>query len=285
MRLRRLICSPTLPVRARLLIAIPILIVVFAGSAAAQKTAPKKAATGATDGEQLFSMTCAVCHGKGGTGSIGPALRGPRFTTKYVAATMRAGRPGTMMSSFVSSFTAGEIEAIARYVASLQAPMGPAPDGLKGDPALGEGIFFANVVYACGHCHTVNGRGARVGPDLTARSRALSPRELFQRIVVVPHNAPDARYRTVRLTTKVGMILEGIPAGEMGNILFFYDTSTLPPLLRRIPKADITQREKRDESVMPSDYAAKLTLQELLNVVAFLKYGDPQPVTLSQVVK
>jgi putative heme-binding domain-containing protein len=266
--------------------------ILSAAMAAQQPAAPRgrgAAAPGATvaGGEELFSMTCSVCHGKGGTGSIGPALRGVKFSRDYVASVMRTGRPGTMMSSFVSSFSASEINAIAQYVASLQAPTGPAPDGLRGDPMNGDKIFFANVVYACSHCHTYNSRGGKVGPDLTAKARSLTPRDLFQRIVVVPHRETQPRYTTMRLTTKVGQIIEGIPSGEDKDVLHFYDTSSLPPIYRRIPKKDIKARERRDSPVMPNDYAAKLTLQELLDVVAFLKSAGatPTPVTLSQVVK
>jgi putative heme-binding domain-containing protein len=255
-------------------------------AAAARQAQPSRPAAAATSpqGEELFSMTCSVCHGKAGTGSIGPALRGPKFTRDFVASAVRTGRPGTMMSSFVSSFTAAEINAISAYVASLQVPTGPAPDGLRGEAARGEQVFFANVVYACGNCHTINNRGSKVGPDLTTRARALTPRDLFQRIVVVPHRETEAKYTTVRLTTRQ-MVIEGIPSGETADIVYFYDTSTLPPLLRRIPKKDIVSQERRDNSVMPNDYASKLTLQQLLDVVAFLKYRDGQPVTLAQVVK
>lgn len=251
-------------------------------AATGQPSTPRPATS--RQGEELFSMTCSVCHGKAGTGSIGPALRGPKFTRDYVATVVRAGRPGTMMSSFVSSFTAAEINAISTYVASLQVPTGPAPDGLRGDAARGEEVFFAKFVYACGNCHTFNNRGGKVGPDLGAKARSLTPRELFQRIVVVPHREPEAKYSTVRLTTKA-MVIEGIPSGETADLVYFYDTSTLPPLLRRIPKKDIVRQERRDNSVMPNDYASKLTLQQLLDVVAFLKYRDGQVVTLAQVVK
>jgi putative heme-binding domain-containing protein len=253
-------------------------------SSAQQPASTPRPAAASRQGEELFSMTCSVCHGKAGTGSIGPALRGPKFTRDYVASVVRTGRPGTMMSAFVSSFTAAEINAISTYVASLQVPTGPAPDGLRGDAARGEDVFFAKFVYACGNCHTFNNRGGKVGPDLGAKARSLTPRDLFQRIVVVPHREQEAKYATVRLTTKA-MVIEGIPSGETNDLVYFYDTSTLPPLLRRIPKKDIVRQERRDNSVMPNDYASKLTLQQLLDVVAFLKYGDGQVVTLAQVVK
>jgi putative heme-binding domain-containing protein len=236
-------------------------------------------------GEDLFAKTCAVCHGQAAVGGIGPALRGNRFTREYVAQVVRDGRPRTMMSAFAKAFSHAEIDAVSRYVAALQTPDGPAPAGLRGDAAAGETIFHAQLVYACGHCHTFNSRGGKVGPDLTARVRPLTPRDLFQRIVVVPHRAQEAKYTTVRLTTKVGLIITGIPAGDSDGVLFFYDTSYLPPLLRRIPKTDIVQRERRDGTVMPNDYASKFSLQQLLDIVAFLKAGSGAAVTLSDVVK
>jgi len=236
-------------------------------------------------GEDLFTKTCAVCHGRGAVGGLGPALRGSRFTRDAVSQVVRDGRPGTMMSAFAKSFSRAEIDAVSRYVASLQAPDGPAPAGLRGDPVAGEAMFHAQLVYACGHCHTFNDRGGKVGPELTSKVRSLTPRDLFQRIVVVPHRAQESRYTTVRLTTKVGLIMTGIPAGESHDVLFFYDTSYLPPLLRRIPKSDIVHRERRDGTVMPSDYASKFSLQQLLDVVAFLKAGSGATVMLSDVVK
>jgi putative heme-binding domain-containing protein len=239
----------------------------------------------ARGGEDLFAKTCVVCHGQAAVGGIGPALRGSRFSRDFVAQVVRDGRPGTMMSAFAKSFSHAEIDAVSRYVAALQAPDGPAPAGLRGDETAGETMFHAQLVYACGHCHTFNNRGGKVGPDLTAKVRSLTPRELFQRIVVVPHRAQEARYTTVRLTTKVGLIMTGIPAGESDGVLFFYDTSYLPPLLRRIPKSDIAQRERRDGTVMPNDYASKFSLQQLLDIVAFLKAGSGATVMLSDVVK
>jgi mono/diheme cytochrome c family protein len=184
-----------------------------AGRNGARGTTPTPPAA-ARAGEDLFAKTCAVCHGQAGVGGLGPALRGSRFTRDAVAQVVRDGRPGTMMSAFAKSFSHGEIDAVSRYVAALQAPDGPAPGGLRGDPVAGETMFHAQLVYACGHCHTFNNRGGKVGPDLSAKVRPLSPRDLFQRIVVVPHRAQEARYTTVRLTTKVGLIMTGIPAAR-----------------------------------------------------------------------
>jgi putative heme-binding domain-containing protein len=119
-----------------------------------------------------------------------------------------------------------------------------------------------------------------------AKVARQSPKQIFQKIIVVPHRSADPAYRTRRLTTKTGSILTGIKSGETADAVFFYDTSSLPPMLRTIPKADIAASAPHHGSVMPDDYASRLTLQQLLDVVAFLKQagGDhAATVTLADV--
>jgi putative heme-binding domain-containing protein len=172
------------------------------------------------------------------------------------------------------------------YICPL--PNTDSPGGLRGDPAAGETVFFSRGARSCYVCHAVAGRGGNVGPDLMSRVASLTPRELFQRIIVVPHRSTDPAYGTTRLTTRVGMILTGIKAGETEDGVRFYDTSSLPPILRTIPKKDIVELEPHNSSVMPSDYASRLTLQQLLDIVSFLKTsasGTPTFVTLSEVIR
>ncbi|MGE3579429.1 MAG: hypothetical protein AB7I25_13315, partial [Vicinamibacterales bacterium] len=91
--------------------------------------------------------------------------------------------------------------------------------------------------------------------------------------VVVPHRSVDPAYVRVRITTKGGAKYVGIRA-ESGNGEFhFYDTASLPPVLRAIPKADVASVVPVTGSPMPSDYATRLSLKQLLDLVAFLKSG------------
>lgn len=254
----------------------------------ARRPAVAGAGAPAVDGAELFAMTCQVCHGQAGIGGVGPALRGAKFTADFVRKTLQDGRPGTMMPGFSATLSGSDIAGIARYVATLQSPDGPAPPGLRGNAAAGEEVFFSRgSARSCSVCHSVEGRGGSVGPDLMAKVAGQSPKQIFQKIIVVPHRSADKAYQTVRITTKTGSILTGIKSGETAEAVFFYDTSSLPPVLRTIPKGNIVASARQPESVMPSDYASRLTLQQLLNVVAFLKQtsGDrTSTVTLADVV-
>ncbi len=249
---------------------------------AAQPTA-RQAPAGAprpldVPGAELFKSTCQVCHGPEGTGAIAPSLRGAKFTRDFVQKAMVDGRPGTMMPKFSASFTPAEMGRVAVYVASFQQPDGPAPAGLRGNPVAGESVFFQpGYVRSCAVCHSFNGRGSKVGPDLATKAAALPARQVFRSIIVVPHRSGDPAYRTTQLTTKTGVILTGIKAGETPQAVLFYDTSSLPPVLRTVPKTDIAESKRHHAAVMPSDYASRLTMQQLLDVVAFIKSAGPDP--------
>jgi len=156
------------------------------------KNGARGAARTSQEGGELFSTTCQVCHGEAGIGSSAPSLRGTKFTPGYVRQAMSEGRPGTMMPRFTGVFTTLEIEAVARYVASLQNAQRPPDSGLRGDPAAGETAFFRpQRAHSCYVCHSVNGRGGRVGPDLAQKAASKSARELFEKIVLAPHRLKD----------------------------------------------------------------------------------------------
>ncbi len=51
----------------------------------------------------------------------------------------------------------------------------------------------------------------------------------------------------------------------------FYDTSVLPPVARSVQVSEILSTTRLNGTIMPSDYASRLPLQQLLDLVAFLK--------------
>lgn len=280
-----------IPSCARVIATLGLFVIVTAPQAAAQTIMPGRAPLGtAQTGAEMFAATCTVCHGPAGEGAVGPRLRGPRFTGEFVKSVVEAGRPGTMMPRFAQRLTPEEISLIASYVASLQGGSSngeavPRRDLLVGNPVAGEAAFFnRSRAYSCHACHSVNGRGGRVGPDLARKVATLPAREVFEKIVRLPHRSPDPAYATFRLTTKIE-ILVGIKASEDENVVRFYDTRYLPPLLRIIKKSDVVSLTPLREPVMPSDYASRLSLKELLDLVAFLKAttGPQPPVRLEDV--
>jgi hypothetical protein len=126
-----------------------------------------------------------------------------------------------------------------------------------------------------------------VGPDLLPRLKGRTPREIFEKIVIVPHRSADPAYASVAVVMRDGGRLVGVKGEETGDQLRFYDTSALPPKVLTLPKADIVSTRAVRGSAMPSDYASRLPLQQILDVVAFLKLradGKPASVGFEDII-
>ncbi len=90
----------------------------------------RRAAGDPAAGKQLFVSLCAGCHGPEGKGGEGPALNNKAFlesaSDAYLTETIRRGRRGTAMASFVEpspvrpALTQNDIEAIVAYLRSFQ---------------------------------------------------------------------------------------------------------------------------------------------------------------------
>jgi putative heme-binding domain-containing protein len=232
-------------------------------------------------GEKLFSVSCQTCHGEAGVGNRAPTLRGARLTVDYVTRMVSKGKPGTMMPAFENAFTPEQIRQLVLYVRSLQRPDSPWA-ALRGNASSGERVFFDETqAHSCQVCHSIRGRGARVGPDLGVALKGKSPREIFEKIVIVPHRSVDPAYANIAIVTRDGERLIGVKGEETDAGLRFYETSVLPPKVMTLSKTEIASAKPLTGSAMPSDYASRLPLQQLLDLVAFLKSrADGKPVSV-----
>ena len=255
------------PTSSGTILAIVLLALGLASSAAAQGAQQAQVAAG----EKLFTASCQVCHGEAGVGNRAPTLRGPRLTVDYITRVVAKGKPGTMMPAFENAFTPEQIRELALYVRSLHRPDSPWA-ALRGNAAAGEKVFFdESQSHSCQVCHSIRGRGASIGPDLAVALKGRTPREIFEKIVIVPHRSVDPAYANVAIVTKDGERLIGVRGEETPDGLRFYETSVLPPKVLTIDKETIASAKPLTGSAMPSDYASRLPLQQLLDLVAFLK--------------
>lgn len=242
---------------------------------------------GIAAGEKLFVISCQTCHGEAGVGNRAPTLRGARLTIDYVTRVVAKGKPGTMMPAFENAFTPEQIRQLALYVRSLHRPDSPWA-ALRGNVSSGERVFFdATQTHSCQVCHSIQGRGAKVGPDLGASLKGKTPREIFEKIVIVPHRSADPAYANVAIVTRAGERLIGVRGEETAEGVRFYETSVLPPKVLTLAKADVVSSKPLTGSAMPSDYASRLPLQQLLDLVAFLKSradGKPASVGFDDVI-
>jgi PQQ-dependent dehydrogenase (methanol/ethanol family) len=221
-------------------------------------------------GAERFARSCATCHG---VDDRAPSLATGAFARggddDQIARTIRAGVPGTQMPPF-PALTAAEVWQLVAYIRSLSSGSTSGGPGTPGDAAAGEAVF--NGKGGCAACHQVNARGGLVGPDLsTAGTRGA---DLLRHAIINPgtplpgggRGAP-ARQQVVSVRTRDGRQLRGVRRSEDTFALHLMDVSGQ---LHLLDKASLTDVQYEDRSLMPGDYATRLSETELGDLISYL---------------
>jgi putative heme-binding domain-containing protein len=246
-----------------------------------------------SEGAKLFAPVCgnAYCHGSGGTGGGAPRLRGRGLEPAYLFTTMSSGISGTAMLSFKSEFSDEQIWKIVAFIMS-DAATNPAivvegttldkttvtkpksgnseSSFMTGSAEAGKALFFdSSQSKSCHSCHSLQGEGTPIGPDLSKLSNE-TPRKLLQKIVLT-RKIIDPQFATLNITLSSGDKIIGVKKEEDGDSIRVYDTTELPAVLRTLRKTEVVKVETSNESVMPKDYASVYSMKQLLDLITFLK--------------
>ncbi len=127
----------------------------------------------------------------------------------------------------------------------------------------------------CVKCHRVSEQGNSTGPDLTFVGRRFDERALLESIVL-PSKVIDEKYRLSNYVMNSGKVITGRPVGVSATVITIQADSLRPETVL-INRAEIEQTSPANLSPMPSGLMNVLTMEEILDVIAFLKSGgDPQ---------
>ncbi|MGH9325218.1 MAG: c-type cytochrome [Terriglobia bacterium] len=216
-------------------------------------------------GAELYSHTCAACHGVGGAaGERAPALAGKddyvRSTNASVFDAIDHGIPGTGMPP--SGLATKDIWKIVAYIRSLRASASDA--FVPGSVAKGERIFWGEG--RCGSCHMIDGRGGILGPDLSNVGGQRTLRQLRDALTQPPARIPSG-YQPIEVITKEGKRFSGIIKNEDSFSLQLLD---LDDQLHLFVRRDLREIQYAKSSLMPADYDKTLTPTELEDLLAFL---------------
>lgn len=233
-------------------------------------------------GEFQFRVNCSFCHGLGARGGG----RGPDLTRAQkrhgnkdedLFRTISLGVPGTAMPANGTTtqgvgMTDEEIWQVITYIRSVQVK---ASGQAEGNAARGKELFFGTA--ACGTCHMVQGKGGRLGPDLTTTGSARSidylvdsvrnpSRRLAQGILEAAKEFPQ-EYESVTVVTADGKKYLGVALNEDDFTVQIMDTREQ---IHSFDKDKLKSYEKTRESLMPANDAKSLSDKDLQDVIAFM---------------
>ena len=151
-----------------------------------------------------------------------------------------------------------------------------APKALaKGDAAKGKEIFKAN----CIKCHTHNGEGGKVGPDLSGM--ATKPKQELIVDILDPSRSVEGNFRLYKVSTTDGLVLNGLLASESKNAIEVLDAEgkTHP-----IQREDIKKMETSPKSLMPEGFEKQIPAESFADLLEFLtQKGKYLPLDLRKV--
>ncbi|WP_437204791.1 PVC-type heme-binding CxxCH protein [Planctomicrobium sp. SH664] len=158
-------------------------------------------------------------------------------------------------------------------LAALVAERKQAPEPLAGhqellrggDAARGREVFFGSTTASCQRCHSVDGKQAQVGPDLSSIG-SQQPREYLLESMLFPNAKIAQNFETVVLQLADGRVVTGTLRGENEETV----TLLLPSgETATISKSEIEERG-RGRSGMPDDAVKQLSRGEIRDLVEYL---------------
>jgi putative heme-binding domain-containing protein len=215
-------------------------------------------------GEKLFQVHCALCHGPKGEGGRGPMLTQAKLRRAPDDAALLGilanGIRGTEMPG-AAALSDREIRQTAAYVRSLgKVTQGAVP----GDAARGAETYRGKG--NCTGCHSIRGEGGVAGPDLSGIGESRSVAYLRESIVNPGAAVPEG-YLLVTVVPNSGQRVSGARVNEDSFSIQIRDGGGR---LYSYWKKDLAQVERQPgKSPMPS-YQGQLSDAELTDLVAYL---------------
>jgi putative heme-binding domain-containing protein len=134
---------------------------------------------------------------------------------------------------------------------------------MKGDAKKGKELFHGRA--ACFSCHTAEGKGGQIGPDMSAIGAKFG-KEVLLDAMINPSSATAFGYEATSVQKTDGTTVAGFVVAD-GDPVVIKD---LAGNQHAIDKANIKSRELLTQSIMPSVKNLGLSPQDLADVTAYL---------------
>jgi putative heme-binding domain-containing protein len=135
---------------------------------------------------------------------------------------------------------------------------------MMGDSTRGSKHFFEH----CSNCHLLQGKGHRVGPDLSGI--ASRPREALLSDILDPSQEVAPDFVNYLLRTDQGQVLVGLLAAETAASVSIRRPGGVEDV---IPQGDVQELRATRNSLMPDGFERVLSPSDVADLLTFL--GSP----------
>lgn len=167
----------------------------------------------------------------------------------------------------VRESTADRAALIAHYKRLVTEPVSPGLALRPLDVELGRAVF----VKTCQQCHTLFGKGGKVGPDLTGSNRANLDYLLSN---VLDPSAVMAKEYQPTIVVANGRVLTGIVRATTADAITLQTANETVI----VPRGDIDEMKPSEKSMMPDDLLKHLQPHEVRALVAYLGGAGQTPI-------
>jgi putative membrane-bound dehydrogenase-like protein len=190
------------------------------------------------------------------------------------ASSVRKGLRPETLKPLIAKFGPAVLKSADSLLASLEGDAGKQKAHLEeilaklpaGDVRRGQGVFNGTKA-ACAACHQIGYLGGKIGPDLTRIGGIRTDRDLVESIVF-PSASFVRGYEPVLITTQDGKVVNGLPRKDAPDEVILVVGANQEV---RIAREQIEDMQPGRVSIMPAGLDQQLTMQELADLVAFLK--------------
>jgi putative membrane-bound dehydrogenase-like protein len=138
---------------------------------------------------------------------------------------------------------------------------------LTDDADRGRLVFFHPAGPGCSRCHTINGRGGKVGPDLSKIGASFTREKLIDSILE-PSREVSPQFTNWQMIHTDGRVFTGMIVHENEGKTILGDTDGKTTELKT---HEIEERRPVKTSVMPEKLTDRMTIQEWRDLLAYLQ--------------
>ena len=234
----------------------------------AQSPLDELTAADLAEGEKIFKVHCARCHGIAGQGGEGSNL--VRSKLKYATDDqalidlLDEGIPGTGMPAIwtLDEQQTTQVAGYVRTLGELEA------EEMPGNPGRGKDIYQKSG--GCPACHIIAGHGIGIGPELThvgdQRGLDYLRQSLTDPAATQSQTMGYQNYLTVRVKSLQAEV-EGLRVNEDAFTIQVRDMSGT---IHSFPKDELTEFEKIFAHSLMPEYSAALSDEDMDDLISYM---------------